>query len=227
MNESLVHKPIYEPFVPPLDDWQPAFFDCHGRLCPVLPSAAHAERYLDFLKHRIARQPADLLAHVRRILLAREYRQKKVTAEALQDLFRVLGDRGAGLRARLLTLCFPLLDSQSLKGLRQSAGASRPLPPAIVIRQANRGIPTSQSEGGNATLLAEALDHLEAGQVDEARSLLEKYLPANPGDVGATRLLLDIYRRARDYSAMTSMRKQIEPLPEAVRPLWEATDVSR
>ncbi|WP_126445241.1 tetratricopeptide repeat protein [Sulfuricystis multivorans] len=227
MNELLVLEPVSEPFVPPLDDWQPAFFDCHGKLCPVLPSAEHAERYLDFLKHRIARQPADLLAHVRRILLARAYRQKKVTAEALHDLFRVLENRGAGLRTHLLTLCSPLLDTQSLERLGHFAEASQPHPPAIVIRLANRGTSSSRPEAGNSTLLVEALDHLEAGQVDEARSLLEKHLPANPSDVEATRLLLDIYRRSRDHSAKTAMRKRIEPVPEAVRPLWEASDVSR
>lgn len=223
MNEPIIGKLAPEPFLPPLEEWQAAFFDCRGKLCPNLPSPAHAERYLDFLTHRIARQPNDLAAHVRRILLARAYRQGKIVAEALQALFRVLGSRGAGLRAHLLGLCEPLLDAATVQTLRNPASSSQAAAGiAIVTRSAGRETPTRPAASGESALLTEALSYLEDGQIDEARSLLEKRLVAAPDDVGATQVLLDIYQRARDHRALVALRKQLEPLSESVRPLWEA-----
>lgn len=222
MNEPIVSKPVPEPCQPSLEEWQSAFFDCRGRLCPTMPSAAHAERYLDFLKHRIARQPKDLLAHVRRVLIARAHRQSRVVAEALHDLFRVLTNKGAGLRAHLLDLCAPLLDAQTMQYLRRMSAPSSAPALAFVIRTTGPQTAARSAASVKATAVTEALAHLEDGQVDEARVLLERHLKTAPNDAEATDVLLDLYLRARDHHAFESMRQQLEPLPEAVRPLWAA-----
>ncbi|MFN3884171.1 MAG: hypothetical protein ACK4Q4_05355 [Rhodocyclaceae bacterium] len=227
MTTPFVRKRVPETCHAPIEEWQPAFFDPLGKLCPMLPSAIHAERYLDFLEHRIARRPTDLLAHVRRILLARAHRRSDVVADALQDLFRVLGGKGAGLRAHLLELCEPLLDAETLAGLRESSSTTpRQAKTAIVTRLAGKRWVARPTASGKAAILTEALSCLENGQVEEACGLLESHLRTSPGDVGVTRILLDIYRRAHDYRAFAALRAQLEPLPESVRPLWEATAAS-
>lgn len=221
MSLPFVRKLVPEPCAASLEEWQPAFFDTGGKLCPVMPSAAHAERYLDFLRHRIVRRPTDLTAHVRRILVARAYRLDKLIPGALQDLFRVLGDKGAGLRAHLLTLCAPLLDPATLQKLRGFSVAAGTLPPAIVVRSADIEKTAGRTMGASTTMFAEALACLEDGQVDEARNLLESHLVASPGDIEATRVLLDIYLRARDMEALESLRARLEPLSQPVQSLWD------
>lgn len=228
MSEAFVTKRVPDPapIVPPLEEWQAVFFDCRGKLCPTLPTPQHAERYLDFLEHRIARQPTDLVAHVRRIMLARAYRQGKIVEGALRDLFRVLGDKGEGLRAHLLSLCTSLLDAQTVQGLRHPMRLAQATVTAIVSRSSGQEMSTRLAASGKAATLTEALSCLENGQVEEARSLLESHLKAFPDDVEATGVLLDIYLRARDQRAFESLRQQLEPLPEAVRMLWQATAAS-
>jgi hypothetical protein len=218
MNERLIRKLDDEAFLPSEREWEPVFFDCQGRLCPTLPSPSHAERFLAFLKHAIFRRPNDLVAHVRRILIARAHRQKKIVGEALQDLFHVLGNRGQGLRKHLLALCAPFLDEEILQRLQSPIPAVETN--AIVIRLTNQKFPAHGAQHSDASPVAEALEYLEDGQVTEARNLLEKQLMASPDDVAATRLLLDIYRRARDQHALTAMRSRLDPLPDLVRPLW-------
>lgn len=222
MNTPFVSKLVPESCLPSLEEWQPAFFDCRGKLCPDFPSPAHAERYLDFLAHRIARRPNDLLAHVRRILMARAYRQGKILVEALQALFRVLGGRGAGLRAHLLRLCEPLLDAATVQTLRNPASSARSAAIVIVTRSVSQRTSARPAASGESALLTEALSYLDDGQIDEARSLLERHLKAFPADVGATQALIEIYQRARDHRALVALRQQLEPLPESVRPLWQA-----
>lgn len=204
--------------------WQAAFFDCRGKLCPDLPSPAHADRYLDFLEHRIARYPGDLRAHVRRIMLARANGKRRQVAAGLYDLFRVLDNRGEGLRAHLLDLCAPELDAESIESLRRLAisPAATNSALALATRTMGKHVPARRPADAAAPLLAEALDYLDAGQIDEARSLLETILEATPDNVEATRTLLDIYLRARDRQAFASLRTRLEPLPDPTRPLWDA-----
>lgn len=219
MSERLVEKRNPEPFLPPLEEWEPVFFDCRGRLCPSLPSPQHAVRYLEFLKHQTLRKPTDLLSHVRRILIARSYRQERVVAEGLQRLFCILKNRGEGLRKHLLALCAPSLDAETLQSLRSEA--SPPSSDTIVLRSTATKISISEIRGHGTAIALEAMGYLDSGQVEEARSLLENHLKANPADVEATHLLLDIYRRARDHAAFTALRQQLDPVPESVRQLWD------
>lgn len=223
MSERLVEQCNPQPFHQPVEEWEPIFFDCRDRLCPALPTSQHAERYLEFLRHLISRNPANLAAHVRRVLIARSYRQGKVVQEALEELFRILGNKGKGLRRHLLALCAPFLDADTLKRLKGNASPSAAIP--IVVRSSVPRASANEPSGSGETVVIEALGYLDAGQVEEAQVLLESHLQKTPEDVEATRVLLDIYRRARDHAAFTALRRQLEPLPASVRPLWdEAAD---
>lgn len=206
----------------PATDWEPAFFACGSRLCPDLPGPDHCDRYLEHLRRRIGREPGDLLAHVRRILLAQACRRSEQVEEGLAELFGVLGDKGQSLRKRLLDLCGPTLAPGRLQALEaamagQPGGARTDALPLVVRRQREEGAAVS----GRQDALAEAAECLDNGQVEEALVLLEGALLERPNDAEITRALLDIYRRSRDLPRLQAMRGRLADLDEPLRQLWE------
>ncbi len=81
-----------------------------GVLEPVFPvsestglsfPAQYHESLADYFCHCIARNPSDLLSHVRRIVLEHEHVRKAGVYPALIDLFIALGQRGARLSRKL------------------------------------------------------------------------------------------------------------------------------
>ena len=109
---------------PTLVDVSPAFMHAGLHLRPQrLPARARRElsRHLGF---RVARRPADLVAHTRRILLNAAIGDPDACYAALLDLFWVLGHRGSALRQRLLRAVAPVLEpaQRSLLGLYLRAG---------------------------------------------------------------------------------------------------------
>lgn len=71
---------------------------------PAGPMAAH-------LAYAIAREPADLTAHTRRVLLCLERPREDLVSGALMDLFIVLNGRGAALAERMFKLSRPHLST--------------------------------------------------------------------------------------------------------------------
>lgn len=205
----------------PATDWEPAFFDWHGRLCPELPGAAYYARMLDHLHRRIVHEPRDLLAHVRRIMLAKASQNKDQVATGLSELFDVLGEKGSSLRLRLLDLCVPMLSQREFQALSagtkdESGGEGAALP--LVFRQQ---LEKKLAASGNKDSLTEAAEYLENGQVDEARALLEGALLEQPDDEATARALLDIYRHSRDRRSLENMRGRLAPVSESMRHLWD------
>ena len=206
----------------PATGWEPAFFDCGGRLCPDLPGPDHCDRYLEHLRRRIGREPGDLLAHVRRILLAHACRRNAEVEEGLSELFGILGDKGQSLRKRLLDLCGPALPAGRLQALEaaiagQHGGERTAALPLVVRRQREEG----KAPSGQQDALAEAAECLDNGQVEEALVLLEGALLERPNDAAITRALLDIYRRSRDLPRLQTMRSRLADLDEPLRQVWE------
>lgn len=71
---------------------------------PAGPMAAH-------LAYAIAREPTNLTAHTRRVLLCLERPQEELLSGALMDIFIVLNGRGTALAARLFALSQPHLSA--------------------------------------------------------------------------------------------------------------------
>ncbi len=65
-----------------------------------------------YLARKVAAVPTDLLAHTRRILLARRCNDREETLGALVDLFIATGPKGQGLRQRLLDACGAVLSTK-------------------------------------------------------------------------------------------------------------------
>ena len=81
---------------------EPSLFPVTGRLQPIYGNEGWQSAYRRHLERKIQRNPRDLLAHTRRILLNYEARDEKACYGALIDLFLILGSRGLAIRENLL-----------------------------------------------------------------------------------------------------------------------------
>lgn len=118
-------------------------------IAPVHPTFAHPGFGLDaatpaserprlarYLSCRVSRQPHDLLAHTRRILLMREQRDAEGCYAALLDLFFILDGRGSAIRGRLLRQCGDMLDGAQKSQLQGQLRSGRTdLEPAALNRR--------------------------------------------------------------------------------------------
>lgn len=82
---------------------------------------------LDHLARKVVVMPGDLLAHTRRILLAKRLADAEETLGALVDLFIATGPRGRGLRQHLLDVCSPLLSAGRRRQLEERIATGWPV----------------------------------------------------------------------------------------------------
>ncbi len=220
-DQTLVKRSTGESGGFTFDHWEPAFFDCQGKLCPELPSPELKPRYLDFLHHQVARRGNDLTAHVRRIMLSLDGADhSQLTYKALYDLFSALGNNGQALRARMLERCRGSLTSDQAQTLQNALdGESDGVGSADRIAVIRRSDPLLQVS--EKSLLDDVRDHLENGQVDLAQSMLEQALQADANNAELTRELLEIYRRSRHTEAALRTRANLGNLSPEVRKLWD------
>lgn len=203
-------------------EWEPAFSHFSGKLCPDLPDESFADRLIEFFKYRVRRNPRDLLAHVRRILLACAWRRHEEIESGLRELFVVLAGKGQRLRQHLLEAhAAKLLTAEKRVALEQVgkyAGTEEGSNLPIMVRI---GGETNRIEQRQTTF-KEALDYMVEGQVEQACAVLERALLAEPTHVAAARILFDILVRARDRERLVSLRERLEPMDQMVFALWEA-----
>lgn len=179
----------------------------------------NARRYLT---SRVARDHLDLRAHLQRIyLVLDDDTREDLLFGALLDLFLALGDKGRELREATLELARPRLDSDDHAFL--AAHLDRGLQRLDVLPIASGSI-LDHALFGNSHLVerqraellmdADTVDiaimHLEHGDVDAARTLLEEALVKDPSQSAVETELLEIYRRTRDEAGFLSMRKQLQ-----------------
>lgn len=211
---------------------QLTFIDPRGWLTG---SSVTADRYLrDHLAHRISRNPADLHAHVQRILLCVRARLSDELYGALLDLFIALGNKGQQLRARLLALCHTLLQVEQLVALGR--GAVRGIAATDVMPETEHSRLSAGLHGRLAlvalveteqlpvtlNVLEEARELLDTGRILEARELLEQTLLDDPQDLAASQELLAIYRHTRDLAGLRSMMEKTVSAPLAAQEEWQA-----
>ncbi|MFO1414955.1 MAG: hypothetical protein U1F10_13795 [Burkholderiales bacterium] len=170
-----------------------------------------------FLAHAVAREPANLVAHVQRILLWLEERDDDQAFGALLDLFIELGTRGIDLRARMLTAGYGIIGDahrQYLRGLLVT-GAHRNLahPPApwSVLTHGLRGtldaVAIDERTGGERyDAVARARDELFAGDVTAAQATLEREVALHPEHAQAGADLLAVYRHTHNLGRLRAVR---------------------
>lgn len=188
-----------------------------GRLdCPNGLEVQDAWRYFSM---QVARDPLDIEAHTRRVLLASRPPLTDRAFGALVDLFLVLGDRGRGLRRQLLEQALPWLDPDDAHFLRTHLetslprGAQLPTQHWSVLDTAVLGslgmVGLQRREVAQETPFQQAMSLLEYGDLPGARGMLEVALLEEPGHEEVCRELLAIYQYSRDDAGKAEMADKL------------------
>lgn len=188
-----------------------------GRLdCPSSIEVQDAWRHFSIL---VARDPLDIEAHTRRVLLASRPPLTDRAFGALVDLFLALGDRGRGLRRQLLEQAMPWLDPDDAHFLRAHLdtplprGAQLPSQRWSVLDTAVLGslnmVGLQRREVAQETPFQQAMSLLEYGDLAGARGMLEAALLEEPENEEVKRELLAIYQHSRDDTGKAEMADKL------------------
>lgn len=195
-------------------------FNILGNRRLSLPDIASPYAGAVYLGHRILENPSDFRSHVQRILLLNDRGDEVDLQGALVDLYIALGDKGEGLKRRLLELAAPRLSRTAQAFLRQRlAGGLKPWETAVSRMRSSLlslgfsgvhelvGRRESTRTATYADPVEEARACLEYGQVDEAREVLERALRQDPGNDAIAAELMEIYQYTRDDERLEAMRQ--------------------
>jgi hypothetical protein len=191
-----------------------------------------------FLSHHIQRYPYDLRAHVQRILLTGQDGLQNRTAGTLLDLFLALGDAGKAFRERMLNECRERLDEKTcalfsgwldegvtaqesgwLQGSVLSTGETPPV--RKLLKQQRSG-----NESQYTDVLAEVQDHLEYGQVELARQLLETEILEGRATPELEQELLTVYQYTRDRTRLEQVASALTEAGYELSEVWHDARVS-
>ena len=188
-----------------------------GRLdCPSGMDVQDAWRHFSM---QIARDPLDIEAHTRRVLLASRPPLTDRTFGALVDLFLALGDNGRSLRRQLLEQATAWLDPDDAHFLRLhldtrlSRGAQLPTQRWSMLDTAVVGslnmVGLQRREVAKETPFQQAMSLLEYGDLAGARGMLEFALLEEPDNEEVNRELLAIYQHSRDDAGKAEMADKL------------------
>jgi hypothetical protein len=173
-----------------------------------------------YFSHRVARAPGDLRSHIQRINELLERQEAAGVYGALLDLFIALNDKGLALRKRMLNSARLVLKPPLYKALLAvveegiDATDLMPLSTASVLSKGftgnNQLVRRAESpEISMRDPLQEAREHIEYGQIELAREVLEQAVLKNPGRMELQHDLLEIYERTRDKEGFSRMRQSL------------------
>lgn len=177
---------------------------------------------LSCLGHRILGKPADLRAHVRRILLLAKDGDGAALYSALLDLMISLGANGRALKQQMLRLAEPLLAPATMTFFREHLdhGVTPDDPQVRRARGALLRVPQVVGQplvtrvGESSTQLVSVMDQanslLEYGQLEQAVELLENALLQDPDQESEAELLLGLYRLLREEPRWHGMCEQLQ-----------------
>lgn len=187
---------------------------------------------LNHLAHRIQRRPADLTAHIQRLKIYHQCDDREGQYGALLDLFIALGDKGKPLRLRMLRgVSNRLTESQlnlfkagmekkiSLTDMTPLARYSR-LSGAVIGSVQIAGVLTEATQIPQVSLIDEARDLLNSGQIEAAQALLEKALLETPEQETLSLELLMIYRHTHNRDAFRTFHEAMVNRPLAAQAEW-------
>ncbi len=181
--------------------------------------------------HAVARTPGDLRLHVQRLLLHADTRDPAILG-ALCDLFRVLKDRGAPLRRRMLALARPLLSCIDHKALRlrleRCTRVHTPSPARTQESVLDTGITgttrliarLSPQQTSGEDPLDSARQQLESGQTELAQETLEWAVRTDPARLDLHLSLLEIYRQVRDRHHIEAVWQSLQGMENPAVTEW-------
>lgn len=196
------------------------FMDARGDL--LLSHLVDKEPALGCLGHKILSAPADLRAHVRRILLLSNEGNGAALYSALLDLFIILQSNGRALKRRMIALAQPFLAPATFeffqRHLEQGVAADDPqvtrVKGSLLRKSQVLGVPLvtrSNDHAGRPVGVMEQVNALlEYGQLEHAVELLENALLQNPDQEPEAELLLGLYRSLREEARWHGMCEQLQ-----------------
>jgi hypothetical protein len=202
-----------------------------------IPKDVEVESWATHLAYLSAREPGNLLNHVRRIYLHLELNQSEALYGAMLDLYLILGNNGAELRNRLLRLtkkdlppgCYELFLACREQGLQRSESY-----PAsqysvfgnffqgglnLVIEEAH----AEQQRDKRLDPLELAHEELTFGDISVAQEILEQALLASPHRMGLHFGLLDVYKHTHSLSDLVKMQEQLGDKVSIAQSAWIKT----
>ena len=197
--------------------------------------AGTCNRIADYFAHGVARTPNNLRGHVQRINEHIRQKDSPGTYGALLDLFITLSDKGLHLRNRMLRSAKEILDPyryQALSGVLQQGIKDTdrmPLAPNSVFSKGltgcNQLVQRIESrESRKLDPLQMARDHIEYGQIDEAREILEQALLTDTGSIELHHELLEIYRCTCDKTRFSAMRQNLREVNNPAEDAWSSLE---
>lgn len=192
------------------------------------------QKSLNYLLHKIARNPDDLRSHIQRIQLNLRLRYADGIFGALLDLFIALSDKGIAIRRRMLSIARPQLSVVHRVFLSHSLQlglTSKDIMPTTACSALSAGYSGTQNLVVDGESVQEeeidplilAQDHIDKVEIDAARQLLERAVVAQPWRAELHIELLGIYRATQDTVGIQKMYQTLTgsaiPDPE----LWKET----
>lgn len=212
---------------------EPSLFPSPQRLVPQFASEEWRAGYQRHLEHRIQRNPRDLYAHVRRVMMYHALGHNNRGFGALVDLYLILGRRGRALRENVLDQFEDRLTRQQYRflcsHLVSGLSASEPLPEgthsllAKGISGTTQIVVRSDEPDGGAQSVIAARRCVDDGDPTGAQALLEAALREDPGSEDVCKELLDLYRDEDLSDDFFSMYAECLSRDLALPVLWEET----
>lgn len=214
---------------------EPSLFPAPQRLVPRYAQSEWQSGYQSHLEHRIQRNPRDLYAHVRRVLMYRAMDHTDRGFAALIDLFLILGPRGRKLREKMLDQFedrlshqqYRFLCSHLVSGLR--ASESLPAGTESLLAKGVSGttqivVRSDEQDGEPRVPVVGARRRIADGDIAGAQALLEAAVREDPGSEEICRELLDLYRKKDLRDDFFATYAECLSRDLAVPELWEETE---
>jgi hypothetical protein len=203
-----------------------------------IPCGVDLKRWATHLAHLSAREPENLLNHVRRIYLHLTLHQADELYGAMLDLHLVLGNKGSNLRSRLLRDARKLLPRERydifLKHYKQGLQRNQSLPPSrhsvsgnffsgkmMLVKQITKS--TEQTSQVRIDPILQAREELNYGDVATAQRILEDAILWAPEQVELHLELLEIYLATRSLSDLKNMQERLGDGVIVARQAWNQT----
>jgi len=186
----------------------------------------------DFLDHLAYRTRGDLRCHVQRVYAHIRRRDPEAVYGALLDLFIILNERGRPLRKRMLETCckrisedrYAFLARHLDSGIRE-IDAVPPVRTSLLTKGISGinqlVIKQDTTQRSYLDPLAEALDHIEYGQLEEAKRLLEAAVTQQPHRRELHQELLDLYRHTKDMDSFNAMFQRLDMESNPAAEAWQ------
>ncbi|MGD9163264.1 MAG: hypothetical protein PVF13_00755, partial [Chromatiales bacterium] len=187
------------------------------------PKGVDPDQWETHLAHISAREPGNLLNHVRRIYLHLALKQSNALYGAMLDLYLALGDKGGRLRHHLLHKARKLLSQEKhdlfLAHQRQGLQSCQPLPASqhsvlgnffsgdrrLVKEQSAAQAPVNRETDA----LSLAREELDYGDITVAQQILEEAILQTPTRLGLHYGLLEIYKHTRSLVDFHAMKERL------------------